>query len=313
MARVCGGYPVDCAEGAAWIGEIGLRGILLIDFATFAFSTITLLIIPIPLHRRVAGSDDDGPRTMLQDIRFGWQYIAQHPGLLGLLGYFAILNFFEEFMYPLAQPLLFETTTPAGAGSAMSIMGVGMLVGIGVMGIWGGPKRRVQGILIPGIFSGLVIALAGLRPSITLITAAGFGYFALLPIIQGSDRALWQTKVAEDVQGRVFAMQTMITSSIGPLALLLAGPLADHIFEPAMQEGGLLADSVGQVIGVGAGRGLALFIMILGLLSALVSALAYANPRIRLVEDELPDADVTHVVGRADRFDGAEIAVGTPW
>jgi DHA3 family macrolide efflux protein-like MFS transporter len=73
--------------------------------------------------------------------------------------------------------------------------------------------------------------------------------------------------------------------------LLLTGPLADGVFEPAMQQGGLLAGSVGQIIGVGPGRGLALFIMVLGLLSAMLSAVAYAYPRIRYVEDELSDAD----------------------
>lgn len=281
------------AGGLFGISAIGLGGILVIDFATFLFATLMLLLVPIS-HHRPEVSQDETARTIWEDIQSGWLYIKHHPSLLNLLVYFAIINFFGEFMYPLAQPLLFETTTPDKAGTAMSIMGMGMMVGIGIMGIWGGPKRRVNGILIPGIVSGLVIAVAGLRPSIMLITVAGFGYYALQPIIEGSDRALWQTKVSGFMQGRVFAMQTMITSSIGPLALLVAGPLADHVFEPAMQDGGLLAGSVGAIIGVGPGRGLALFILILGLLSALVSVVAYMNPRIRYAEDRLQDADTLY-------------------
>jgi hypothetical protein len=166
-----------------------------------------------------------------------------------------------------------------------------MFVGIAIMTFWGGPQRRIHGILIPAILSGLAIACAGLRPSIPLITAAGFAYFALLPILQGSDRALWQTKVAQDVQGRVFAMQSMVTSALSPVALLLVGPLTDYVFEPALRPGGALAGSVGQITGTGSGRGMGLFIIILGLLSALVALLAYLNPRIRLIEDELPDAE----------------------
>jgi DHA3 family macrolide efflux protein-like MFS transporter len=168
-----------------------------------------------------------------------------------------------------------------------------MFIGIAVMGIWGGPKRRIRGILIPGMVSGLVIASAGLRPSLTLITVAGFGYYALLPIIEGSDQALWQTKVAADMQGRVFAMQSVIVSSIKPLALLLVGPLADRVFEPALSQHGLLSGSVGQIIGVGPGRGIALFITILGVISAGVSLAAYLHPRVRRVEDEIPDAQIT--------------------
>jgi MFS family permease len=272
------------------VSAVGLKGILFIDFATFIFSTVTLLIVRIPRHKRTAENGEMRNQTILHDMRLGWRYITARPGFLGLMIYFALLNFFEEFMYPLAQPLLFETASPDQAGTAMSQMAVGMFVGIAVMGVWGGPKRRIHGILIPGILSGLVIAAAGLRPSLTLITIAGFGYYALLPIIEGSDQALWQTKVAEDIQGRVFAMQSLIASSIQPLALLLAGPLADQIFEPAMNEHGLLAGSVGRIIGVGPGRGIALLIIILGILSALAAFAAYLHPRIRRVEDEIPDA-----------------------
>jgi DHA3 family macrolide efflux protein-like MFS transporter len=273
--------------------SVGLRGILLIDFATFVFSTAMLLIVPIPRHKRIVDAEAGTHNpSVLREMRTGWRYIAQRPGLLGLLIYFAVLNFFGEFMYPLAQPLLLQTASPDAAGAAMSKMAVGMFVGVAVMGIWGGPRRRIRGILIPGILSGLVIATAGLRPSLTLITVAGFGYYALLPIIEGSDEALWQTKVDADVQGRVFAMQGVIGSSIRPLALLLAGPLADGIFEPALAENGLLAHSVGRVIGVGPGRGIALFITILGLLSAVVSLAAYLSPRVRRVEQEIPDAQM---------------------
>lgn len=267
------------------MSAIGLRGILLIDFATFAFSTTILLLVRIPDHHR-AEEQTDQPRTIWQDIVFGWQYITRNRGLLSLMIYYALINFLGEFIYPLAQPLLFETATPEKAGQAMSIMGTGMLIGIAIMGIWGGPQRRIRGILLPTMVAGLSVALAGLRPSLTLITLGGFGYFVFLPIIEGSDRALWQTKVAGNVQGRVFAMQSMIATSISPIALILVGPLADHIFEPAMQEHGLLAGSVGLLIGVGPGRGLGLFIVILGLLSVVLSAIAYANPRIRLLEDE---------------------------
>ena len=273
------------------MGGVGLKGIIFIDFATFVFSTITLILARIPRHKRTIEVEQQ-QNSILQDMRLGWQYIAQRPGLLGLMIYFTALNFLEEFVYPLSQPLLLETATPDAAGSAMSKMAVGMVLGIAVMAIWGGPKRRANGILIPGILSGLAIALAGLRPSLTLITVAGFSYFALLPIIQGSDQALWQTKVAQDAQGRVFAMQNVIVTSISPVALLLAGPLADGIFEPVLSEGGLLSGSVGQIVGVGPGRGIGLFIVLLGLLSAIVSLAAYLNPRIRRVEDELPDAEM---------------------
>jgi hypothetical protein len=75
-----------------------------------------------------------------------------------------------------------------------------------------------------------------------------------------------------------------------PLAFLLAGFLADRIFEPLMLPGGALATSIiGEFIGVGKGRGIGLMFLLSGLLLWLASALAYAYPRLRNVESELPD------------------------
>ncbi len=279
------------AAGSLYVMDgVGLKGILFIDFATYVIATLILLLMPIPRHARTQ-PDDPQPNSLLRDLRDGWKYITQRPGLIGLLAYFALFNFFMELIYPLAQPLLFETASPDAAGEAMSKMAVGMFVGIAVMGVWGGPRRRIYGILVAGMLSGLSIALAGLRPSLTLITVGGFGYYALLPIVQGSDQALWQTKVAQDMQGRVFSIQSAITYSVRPVALLLAGPLADHMFEPLMRADGLLAGSLGAVFGTGPGRGIGLLITLLGLLSAGAALAALLYPRIRRLEDELPDAE----------------------
>jgi hypothetical protein len=73
------------------------------------------------------------------------------------------------------------------------------------------------------------------------------------------------------------------------VAYLLGGTLADNIFEPWMVEGGALAEILGPVIGVGPGRGMGLMFVLMGLLSTLSALSAFALPRIRRVELELPD------------------------
>jgi hypothetical protein len=138
---------------------------------------------------------------------------------------------------------------------------------------------------------GAFMALIGLRPSLVLMGIAGFCAMFLSPIINASSQAIWQSKVEFDIQGRVFAIRRMIAWSTVPIAYLLAGPLADKVFKPLLVEGGPLADTiVGQVIGVGPSRGIGLMFVILGLLNMLVPLIGYLNPRVRNVEDELPDA-----------------------
>jgi hypothetical protein len=83
----------------------------------------------------------------------------------------------------------------------------------------------------------------------------------------------------------------MISQSMMPLAFILSGILADHVFNPLMREGGALAKTtVGSLIGVGPGRGVGLMLISSGLVLLVVSLLAYANPRIRHLEEEIPDA-----------------------
>jgi hypothetical protein len=122
-----------------------------------------------------------------------------------------------------------------------------------------------------------------------ILAVAAFFYFFSLPVVNGCSQAIWQSKVAPDVQGRVFAVRRMIAWSSLPLAYLVAGPLADRVFEPLLAVGGPLAASVGQLIGVGPGRGIGFLYMVLGFISLLAVVVALLYPRLRRVEAELPD------------------------
>jgi hypothetical protein len=165
-----------------------------------------------------------------------------------------------------------------------------MLAGGLVMSVWGGPRRRVAGILALLLLQGIVLPLGGLRASALLIAAGAFMYLFAAQIVNGSSQVLWQSKVAPDRQGRVFAVRRMVAWSTLPLAYLIAGPLADHVFEPLLMAGGPLAGSVGRVIGIGHGRGVALMLVVIGVFIALSVAVASRSPRLIHLESELPDA-----------------------
>jgi DHA3 family macrolide efflux protein-like MFS transporter len=98
-------------------------------------------------------------------------------------------------------------------------------------------------------------------------------------------------KVAPDVQGRVFATRRMIVQIVGPLGMLIAGPLADMVFEPGLMPGGALVNTFGGVFGIGPGAGMALLIVITGALQAAFGLAGYASRAVRNVESTLPDHD----------------------
>jgi hypothetical protein len=82
----------------------------------------------------------------------------------------------------------------------------------------------------------------------------------------------------------------MLGLAATPLAYLLAGPLADMVFEPLLAAGGPLAGTVGRLMGTGPGRGVGLLFVVLGLVTMLVAATALASTRVRRLESEIPDA-----------------------
>ena len=280
---------VSPALAGTLLALIGLPGIMLIDFATFGFAVFTLLMVRIP--RPPASAEGDMAQGSLwREAVFGWKYITARPGLLGLLLFFAVSNFLAGMMYPLLIPMLLDMTSPAVLGYVASIVGVGMLAGTLVMSAWGGPKRRIVGVLGFEALSGVLMMVIGFKTLVPVIAVMGFGILFCMPIVNASSQALWQSKVEPDLQGRVFAVRRMIAMSASPLAYLAVGPLADRVFEPLMAAGGPLAGSVGRVIGVGPGRGYSLMFIVMGGLVTLTALVAYAYPRVRLVEVELPDA-----------------------
>ncbi len=270
------------------IVAIQVWGVLLIDWTTFLFAVAALLLVRFP---RVAGSAAraGGSAALLREARYGWDYIVRRPGLLGLLLFLAVANLLWGLVGALITPLVIAFASPAALGVVIAIAGGGMLAGSLVMSAWGGPRRRIAGVLGFELLSGLCFILMGLRPSVVLVALGAFGAHATIAVIYGSNQAIWQTKVPATAQGRVFAAQQMVARSARPLAYLGAGPLAERLFEPLPARGGALAGSAGALLGVGPGRGIGLLFVLMGLLKVCVVLVGYLSPRLRLVEDELPN------------------------
>jgi hypothetical protein len=68
------------------------------------------------------------------------------------------------------------------------------------------------------------------------------------------------------------------------VAYVFAGVLADYVFNPALKEGGVLADTVGRVIGTGETRGIGLLIMLSGLGLVITALLISRSKGLRALE-----------------------------
>jgi MFS family permease len=283
----------------ALIGPVGLKGILIIDLvsASAAISTLLFAHIPQPLKTEEGQVGEGG---FLKEAAYGFRYIFARPSLLGLQTIFLFGNFFTNISFAVFAPMILARSGNDEIifGSVQTAGAVGGVAGGLLMSIWGGPKRRVHGVLLGWAWMGLLgVTVLGLGQSLPVWIAGSILLSIPGAVINGSNQAIWQSKVAPDVQGRVFATRRLIAWLVTPVSQLLAGPLADRVMEPSMAVSGGLAPIFGGIVGTGPGAGIGLTFVITGLFATLTGLSGYLFPAIRDAEDILPDHEAVMVEG----------------
>jgi len=274
-----------------FLAFLGINGILAIDIMTFVFAVVVLLFVFIPQPAEsAAGRSSRG--SLLQESMFGFRYIFSNRSLLGLQLVFFAINLTATMGMVLLAPMILARTgdNELILASVQMLFGIGGVAGGLLISIWGGPKRRVHGVLLGMILSSLLGSITiGIARSMVLWGFGAFSTMFFLPLINGSNQAIWQAKIPPDIQGKVFATRRLIAQISAPIAMILGGRLADVLFEPGMMSGGSLAGIFGPVVGTGQGAGMGLMFVLTGVLGALVGLGGYLFPAVRNAEDLLPD------------------------
>lgn len=276
--------------GALLVG-VGLTGVVVIDLVTFVISRVVLHLVPLPREVTRPGGGAARGEPWLRDLAFGLRFLRGRRGLLWLVALLAAYNLFFGMAGVLVQPLILSFGSAALLGALMFAGGAGLLTGGLVLSSWGGPRRRVRGLVTFIAVGGVLLAAHGLSPSAALIAVVAPAFLFTLPFVQGTGMTLIQLKTPPGELGRVLSTVRTVTQAATVLTYLAAGPLADRVFEPMLAPGGALAGSVGAVVGTGPGRGIAVIFMLTGAALVLLAPLACLQPRLRRVETELPDVE----------------------
>lgn len=271
-------------------------GLILLDIATFGVAFVALLVlkmpdVPTPAAEPAAegAAAEAAPKPKLKDqLSYGWRFIRQGHGLLSMLTIFTLLSFFVNIAVVGATPLVLSFASAAQFGVIAAAGGAGMVAGGLLVTIWKGPAQRVPLMLTALCGSGVFIALYGVRPWPVLVAIGQFGFFFCLPIANSMGAGIWQRRVPAESQGRVFSVRRMLAQFVVVVAILIAGPLIDHVFKPLLTRHGSLAGSVGHVLGTGPGRGIGLLFVVLGLAMLITALAGLASPALRAVQETEP-------------------------
>lgn len=269
---------------------LDIHQIMLIDLATFGLAMLTLGLVFIPQPEQSQESEE-GKGSIWKETLHGIRYILDRPSLTAIFLLFTASNIHAAFGYPMMTPMILAKTGDDSLilGMTRSAGSIGFLVGGLIMSAWGGPKKRIHAVNMSFILWGLVGAFVfGPAWTLPFWLVGSFTMAVFNPIINSAYIAILQEKVAPDLQGRIFGLEGAISTISFPLGQLLAGQLADKVFEPALINGGKFAALLGPLFGTDRGAGMGLVIVIGGVIAVMNGIAGYLIKPIREIESILP-------------------------
>ena len=276
MVQIAGNakFLISPALAGILLAVADIRLILLIDIGTFLITVTTVAIV----RKSVGKAVKTERQSIGREMRLGFAEINKSKGIRILIILMSFVCFFVGILQTLTSPMVLAVSNAETVGIMESLCAVGMLLGSVFIGILGIKKNFSTVLCVAGILSGIFIALTGVKKSIFVTGAGVFLFFLALPFMNTSADVLIRKNIPNELQGRVWGIISLLSQTGTVLAYALSGVLADFVFEPLLADNGILADSIGALIGTGTGRGIG-FMLILSGICIIPAAFAIGRSR----------------------------------
>jgi MFS transporter, DHA3 family, macrolide efflux protein len=255
-------YLISPIIAGILLGFWDIKNVLIIDILTFFVAISAVFFIKKNISNRTAGNESKSFRS---DLTEGFKYTFKRRGLLWLLNITSLITFFIGFLQALFGPMILMFTDSQTLGRALTIMASGMLFSSFLIGIFSKTKRQLLILSVSLSLSGIFYASLGVTTNILFIIVTGFLFFFTLPFINTSLDVLIRKNVENQMQGRVWSIVSLISQLGMVIAFCISGVLADFVFNPLFQHGGLFASGPGKLIGAGPGRGIGFMFFLSGI------------------------------------------------
>jgi MFS transporter, DHA3 family, macrolide efflux protein len=260
---------------------LAIEQILIIDITTFL---IALILVFCVKKRVITAGINRHSESFIAGFVCGFRYTFSHKVIVGLLLITSAISFSVGFLQSLMGPMILAFSDAKTLGIVLSASSSGMISSSFLIGIFGKTTKKVKILSIALAFAGLFYALFGTSTNIHFLIAFGFLFFSALPFVNTSLDVLIRKNVDNQMQGRVWSIVSLISQLGLVVAFSAAGLLADTVFNPLLQPGGLLSSSVGRILGTNPGRGIGLMFILSGIFMTAISSLVWKSKSLRKLE-----------------------------
>lgn len=254
--------------------------LLVIDICTI-FITVTVTSL---VRKGLTAKEVVAGESFLKELKTGMTSLTNNKGVFALVLSGIGISFFLGCVQSLYTPMILGFSDSSVLGIATTVSASGMLVSSLVLGMIAVKKNFTKVLSVSLFLAGIFMAGFGFRENIVLICIFGFLFFSMLPFANMSLDYLIRTNISNDVQGRVWGLIGIISQLGYVIAYGIVGPLADFVFIPMLTPNGLLAGSVGKIIGTGSVRGIGLLVILAGLLLSVTAIVLFHMKSIKGLE-----------------------------
>lgn len=217
--------------GAILIMLIPMKWVLAIDFLSALPAIIPLFFVKIPFPKKEL--DRGIASSYWRELKDGLKFILGTKAFLTL----TILAMFINFVLVPSSSLLPLVVKKIFGKGALELSWVQMGLGFGFvaaglfLSIWKGFKKKTNSVFFGLVSLGLTIFVIGFAPSrmFFLLPIATFISGVMLVFINSPLMAIRQAIIPHEMQGRVFSLTNAGSAAMGPVGLMIAGPLGDHL------------------------------------------------------------------------------------
>lgn len=261
-------YLVSPIIAGYLLTRLSLPMVLVIDLMTFIVAALTVIVIR---NLTIQPVYQDKKEEFIKDFKDGLTFIGSNDTVRRLLYITTVVTFLTGVLQVLIVPLVLSFTDPQTLGIIQSVAASGMVIGSLYVGVWSTTGNQYTILSWSLMGAGLFYILIGMSTDTALFMMTALCFFLTLPFVNTSLEVLFRQNISSEMQGRTWALISLVSQAGLLVSLATTGMLADRLFNPLLTRDGYLVETIGQIVGIGPARGSGLMVILSGFFLVMLS------------------------------------------